>query len=115
VDFVGVPARVTERRVTNLIITVCGDTRDEPDQTFFVNIIARGAAVQDGQGQATIIDDDPPPVLSISDGTLPESPTGLFGTFGVSLVGATEHIVSVRYATTDRSAIGGVCGTPGVD
>jgi hypothetical protein len=96
-------------------ITVCGDSRDEPDQTFFVNITARGAAVQDGQGQATIIDDDPPPVVNAGDGTIPESPTGLFTTFGVSLVGATEHVVSVRYATTDRSAVGGVCGTPGVD
>lgn len=119
VDFVGVLGQGVTLSASEpskpISITVCGDTRDEPDQTFFVNITARGAAVQDGQGQATIIDDDPPPVLSISDGTLPESPTGLFVAFGVSLVGATEKVVSVRYATADRTAVGGVCDTPGVD
>jgi len=119
VDFVGVLGQGVTLSASEpskpISITVCGDTRDEPDQTFFVNIVARGAAVQDGQGQATIIDDDPPPVLNISDGTLGESPTGLFFAFGVSLVGATEKVVSVRYATADRTALGGVCGTPGVD
>jgi len=120
VDFIGVSGQLlvslsASERSKQINITVCGDTRDEPDQTFFVNITARGAAVQDGQGLGTIIDDDPPPVLSISDGTRGESPTSLFSAFGVSLVGSTEKVVSVRYATADRSAIGGVCGTPGVD
>lgn len=121
VDFLGVSGQLlvtftASERSKQITIPVCGDTRDEPDQTFFVNLLnPRGAAIQDGQGQATIIDDDPPPVLSISDGTHGESPTALFLVFGVSLVGSTENIVSVRYATADRSAIGGVCGTPGVD
>jgi hypothetical protein len=120
VDFIGVSGQLlvtlsAAERSKQINITVCGDTRDEPDQTFFVNITARGAAVQDGQGLGTIIDDDPPPVLSISDGTRGESPTALFIAFGVSLVGSTENVVSVRYATADRSAIGGVCGIHGVD
>jgi hypothetical protein len=120
VDFVGVLGQFVTLSASEpskpINITVCGDTRDEPDQTFFVNIIvARGATVQDGQGQATIIDDDPPPVLRITDGTLGEGPASLFFAFGVSLVGATENVVSVRYATADRSAVGGVCGTQGVD
>lgn len=119
VDFIGVLGQGVTLSASEpgkpISITVCGDTRDEPDQTFFVNITARGAAVQDGQGLGTIVDDDPPPVLSISDGTLPESPAGLFFAFGVSLVGSTEKAVSVSYATVDRTAIGGVCGTPGVD
>lgn len=121
VDFIGVSGQLlvslsASERSKQIGITVCGDTRDEPDQTFFVNLLnPRGATIQDGQGQATIIDDDPPPVLSIGDGTRGESPTSLFSAFGVSLVGSTENAVSVRYATADRSAIGGVCGTPGVD
>ena len=98
-------------------IAVCGDTRDEPDQTFFVNITARGAAIQDPQGQATIIDDDPPPVLNISDGKVTEGNAGAIvnGGFTVTLTGSTENSVSVKFATVDRSAIGGHCGTPGVD
>jgi hypothetical protein len=120
VDFIEVSGQLlvtlnASDRSKQISITVCGDTRDEPDQTFFVNITARGAAVQDGQGLATILDDDPPPVLSISDGTRGESPTALFTAFGVSLVGSTDNVVSVRYTTADRSAIGGVCGTQGVD
>jgi hypothetical protein len=119
VDFIGVFSQGVTLSASEpsqpISITVCGDTRDEPDQTFFVNLTVRGAAVQDGQGQATIIDDDPPPVLNISDGRLGEGPASLFFSFGVSLAGPTEHVVSVRYATADRSAVGGVCGTPGVD
>jgi hypothetical protein len=121
VDFVGVSGPVVvilgpSEQSKQINVTVCGDTRDEPDQTFFVNLLnASGSPIQDGQGQATIIDDDPPPVLRIGDGTRGESPTSLFGAFGVSVVGSTDNVVSVRYTTADRTAIGGSCGTQGVD
>ncbi|MEA2840509.1 MAG: serralysin [Methylobacteriaceae bacterium] len=41
-------------------VTVNGDTRSEPDQTFFVNISAatNGATISDGVGQGTILNDD---------------------------------------------------------
>ncbi|HWQ15372.1 MAG TPA: ExeM/NucH family extracellular endonuclease [Roseiflexaceae bacterium] len=40
-------------------VTVNGDTAAEPDETFFVNVTnVTGAAVGDGQGQGTIINDD---------------------------------------------------------
>ena len=122
VDFVGVSglSSVTlsaSEQSKAINITVCGDARDEPDQTFFVNITARGAAVQDGKGQGTIIDDDPLPVLSVRDGRNSEGAAGATttGGFTVSLAGLSENTVSVNYATVNRSAIGGLCGSQGAD
>ena len=49
-------------------VLVSGDTLDEPDETFFVNLSnAVNAAILDNQGQGTIIDNDVPPTLSIND------------------------------------------------
>lgn len=37
-----------------------GDSIPEPDETFFLNVSgAMGATIVDGQGQATILNDDP--------------------------------------------------------
>jgi hypothetical protein len=51
----------TEREI---VVPVLGDTLDEPNETFFVNLsMPIGASIADGQGQGTIIDDDSGPVL----------------------------------------------------
>jgi hypothetical protein len=45
-----------------LNVQVIGDTLDEPDETFFVNLTNPvNATIADGQGLGTIIDDDGPP------------------------------------------------------
>jgi hypothetical protein len=43
-------------------VTINGDTKFEPDQTFFINLTGatNGAAISDSQGQGTIINDDSP-------------------------------------------------------
>jgi hypothetical protein len=43
-----------------LTVTVNGDTQFEPNETFFVNLsgVSGGAVIADGQGQATIFNDD---------------------------------------------------------
>jgi len=47
--------------VETAIITVNTDTNVEGNETFFVNLSgASGATIADGQGMATIVDDDPP-------------------------------------------------------
>jgi Tol biopolymer transport system component len=49
-------------------VHVNGDTLDEPDESFFVNLThPTNAAILDGQGQGTIVDDDVPPTLTIDD------------------------------------------------
>jgi uncharacterized protein len=45
----------------NFTVSVNGDTTDEPNETFFVNVTSvTGAAPADGQGQGTIQNDDAP-------------------------------------------------------
>lgn len=114
-----IPLSFTASQTSQSIhITVCGDTRDEPDETFFVNLFsATGATIQDGQGQATLIDDDPPPLLRISDVVLTEGPAGVTANaqLTVTLTGLTDKMVSVAYSTADVTASAGSCGTSGAD
>jgi hypothetical protein len=95
---------VTTRLVT---VTVKGDTLDEPNETFFVNLgNATNASIVDGQGQGIIVDDDGPPSLSISDATVTEGDSGsMSAVFTVTLSVASGKTVTVEYATADGSAI----------
>jgi hypothetical protein len=122
VDYVGVNSfslafGATEKS-KQINITVCGDTRDEPDETFFVNLFsANGAGIQDAQGQATLIDDDPQPSLRINDVTVTEGAAGAVANavFTVTLTGSSQNSISVSYGTANRSATTGSCGTANAD
>ena len=70
-------------------VTVCGDSHDEADQEFFVNLTARGVAVQDGQGIGTIIDDDPTPVFSVGDSRGDEGAAGVATSGSFTLIFST--------------------------
>jgi hypothetical protein len=53
-----------------LTVKVCGDTSDEPDETFRVRLTqALGGTIQDNQGDGTITDDDQPPTPPPGGGT----------------------------------------------
>lgn len=96
-----------------ITITVCGDTRDEADETFFVNLHdAGGATIADGQGQATLVDDDSPPSLRINDVTVTEGNAGTANAiFNVTLSAASGQNVTVVYTTANDTATGGAtCG-----
>src|SRR6185436_6703024 len=61
------PRGTTTQTIT---VAVVGDTLDESNETFLVNLTnATNATVADPQGVGTITDDDNPPVLSITDVT----------------------------------------------
>ena len=105
-----------KRKLVN--ITVCGDARDEPDETFVISLLrAQGAAIQDGQAQATIIDDDPPPSLRVNDVMVAEGAAGTVATavFTVTVTGASQNPISVQFATANGSAIGGRCGKTDIE
>jgi hypothetical protein len=87
-------------------VLVKGDLVDEPDQQFFVNLSgASGADLVDAQGVGTIVDNDPPPRLKISDASISEGNRGSkVMTFTVTLTGATENWVAVNFATADGTA-----------
>ncbi len=92
-------------------IAVNGDTTDEPDETFFVNLSnAVGAVSSQSPGTGTILNDDGPPVASIADASAPE---GGDLTFVVSLGKATGKVVTIPFSTANSTT--GNMATAGVD
>jgi hypothetical protein len=88
-------------------VLVNGDTLDEANETFFVNLSnATNAAILDPQGQGTINDNDPSPSLSINDlASIPEGDSSTStATFTVTLSAVSGQTVTVNYATADGTA-----------
>lgn len=57
-------------------VGLTGDARDEPDETFFVDLLdPRGAAIADPRGTGTITDDDEPPAGPVATPTPGPTPT----------------------------------------
>jgi hypothetical protein len=95
--------------VRTVAVAVTGDTIDEADETFFLNLSSPvGTSIGDGQGVGTILDDDPPPAASINDAAAMEGASGVsvLG-FVVSLSVPSGRTVSVTYSTADGSARAG--------
>lgn len=89
-----------------IAILINGDRLGEQDETFVVNLGSPvNATIADGQGVATILDDEPR--ISISDVTRAEGKnrkTTLF-TFTVTLSAAYDHAVTMSFRTSNGSAI----------
>ena len=92
--------------VATIDITVNGDVIDEIDETFVIALSNPGnATIADGSGLGTITDDDPLPVLSIDDVSVPEGDAGTsVATFTVTLSAASGQTVTVGWATADDGA-----------
>jgi chitinase len=89
-------------------VTVNGDTLDEADaDTALVNLSsATNAALADGRGVGSIVDDDPLPSLSIADATRTEGNSGTANlTFTVTLAPVSGRTVTVAWAAADGSAL----------
>jgi len=89
-----------------ITVLVNGDTLDEANENFLVNLSsATNAVLLDPQGQGTITDNDAAPSLSINDLSIAEgdSSTTQF-TFTVSLSTASGQTVTVNFATADGTA-----------
>ncbi|MBK8596896.1 MAG: hypothetical protein IPN83_15160 [Holophagales bacterium] len=95
---------VTTQPVT---VNVAGETTNEPDETFFVNLTApSNASILDGQGLGTIQNDDSTtPTFTITNVSQAEGDAGttLFS-FTVSLSPAAVAPASVQAATADGTA-----------
>ncbi len=100
----------TSKQIT---VNISGDTDDEPDETFFVNLSSPGGAtITDGQGLGTIQNDDDAvvPTISVADADAVEGDdAGSAGqlTFVVTLSEATTSTVTVDFATSDGAAVAG--------
>jgi hypothetical protein len=84
-------------------VDVFGEVNDEPDETFFVNLLevtSNNAILDDDQGAATIFnDDDPEAVVSVQSVTKSEGQDGASTkfTFTIQLVGNPGEDVTVDY------------------
>jgi PKD repeat protein len=96
----------TSKRIT---VQVLGDTIDEFDETFFLNLTnPENATITKNQAVTTILDNDVPPVMIIGDRTITEGHNGTqILNFTVSLNTASEKAISVKYATANGTATAG--------
>ncbi len=90
-------------------VPILGDTSDESDETFFVNLSnPANAEIQDSQAVGTIIDDDGLPALTISDEVVQEGNSGTVNmVFDVTLSPASAGVVTVNYTTVNGTAVAG--------
>jgi hypothetical protein len=88
-------------------VLVKGDLTDEYDQRFTVNLSAAiGATILDSQAVGTIVDNDPPPTITITpkvSGKEGNKNTTVF-TFVVTLSAPSEKEVRVSFATANGTA-----------
>ncbi|MCP3957147.1 MAG: autotransporter domain-containing protein [bacterium] len=92
-----------------IAVAVNGDTRVEPDETFFVDLSApANAGLDDAVGEGTILNDDQVvvvPTVSIDDVSVLEGDSGtVAATFTVSLTAPSGGGVTVDFATADGTA-----------
>src|SRR5262245_15121501 len=87
-------------------VPVKGDTLDEFDEQFFVNLSnAVGGQISDSQGTGTIQDDDPAPLVTINNVSKNEGNKNFTSfVFTVSLSAPSGKWVSVNFATADGTA-----------
>ena len=61
-----------------VVVKVHGDTVDEPDENFVVNltVVSGEVVLGDGQGEGTILDDDPLSSLAVGNASVTEGSSG---------------------------------------
>jgi hypothetical protein len=92
------------------LIPIIQDNTFERDETFFVNLInPTNSTIADGQGQATITNDDAQPTITIANSFRTEGALGTSGnaTFDVKLSNPSHQTITVTFATADGIATSG--------
>ena len=95
---------------TTLVVPIKGDLIDEPDETFIMRIAQpnNGAVIVRNEATGTITDNDPEPSLNINDVRVTEARNGTYAAvFNAKLSAPSGKTVTVNYATSDGTAIGG--------
>jgi len=88
-----------------VVVLVNGDTVDETQETFFLNISnVQNATVSSSQGTGSINDDDGP-TISINDVSITEGNAGTkTATFTLSLSGSSVEAIAIRAITAPGTA-----------
>ncbi len=95
---------------TTLSVTVLGETFEEDNETFFVNLSnpSANAIILDGQGVGTILDDDRPPAVAIADLSVVEGDAGTVNAvFDLTTSRPINQAITVNWTTADGSATTG--------
>ena len=90
-------------QVQTVTVPVEGDRLDEPNETF--RLVVTGSEVRDGEGVATILDDDLPPSVGVADAA--PAPEGANASFAIGLSAPSGRTVTVAFATANASAVAG--------
>lgn len=101
------PAGVQTQWVT---VQVVGDTLDEPNESFTLNLsnAINAGLGQGGAGVATITDNDPPVTVSIGDAVVTEGNSGTTpAVFPVMLSQPSGFTVNVTWGTANGTAVAG--------
>ena len=90
-------------------VLIVGDSLGEADETFALNLSSpTNAAIGDGSGLGTIVDDDAAPALSVNDVSLAEGNSGTKAmVFTIKLSTPSGQSVIVNYATINGTATAG--------
>ncbi len=115
VDYVNTNGKITfvpgGGTVQQITVQVIGDSLDEDDETFQVNLnSAVNGLILSGQATGTIIDDDTAPTITVSDVTLVEGNNPNVVTpfvFTVSLAQPSGRTVSAVFNTANVTATAG--------
>src|SRR5262249_46837863 len=92
--------------VQQISVPICGDTTDEPNETFFVTLdTPTNAVISSGTSTGTITSDDNQPTISINDVSHLEGDSGTTSyDFTVSLSNPSQGTITVDYATANFTA-----------
>lgn len=89
----------------SVTVPITNNTVHEATETFTGNLTSPGSAtIADGQGVATVNDDDAAPVFSVNDVSVAENVAGGTASFTVTLTGESDLPASVNFATANGSA-----------
>jgi hypothetical protein len=109
-DYTAVPTTLTftpGQTSKTLTVPVNGDTVDENDEVFYVNLSnAQNAEIIDFQGVGTILDDDTTITINNVSGFEPNSGTTQFN-FTVSLTSPNRRNVTMQWTTANGTATAG--------
>jgi hypothetical protein len=94
-----------------ITVPIINDIRDEPDETFIVALTSASGSASLGTPASltvTIVDDDPPPTISMGDAVFTEGNGGFKNVFvPVLLSDASGFSVKVSFSTSNGTAVSG--------